>query len=362
MNPQLQQQAQAIAAKWEGFVGKVNQRVNDVVSEADAGINQLIAQNATDPGPMGAAMNAVQARFHGLDQKVDESWEKIEEEWAPLEDMDEWNEQDYDGLQVIMSGMRRQYDQLRDHIEMTYHLLEGRKQADWARQLNQLVIQEYQRGVACSQCGSPFQNPTYWASSTITCPSCGSVNNVSPGMASGLFYQGLGIHALSQEAALEEWKAERQAERAFNKFRNPTDADFQQYLQAGRNYWTRYYQESQRLHPGFAQAFGSIEAAVEAKMAHYTQWVQPLEQTQRAFYGQLVNAAATNDPASIKAVLGRRPDSIDLDDCAMSLVEHQQLQGAKVVLTVKHAEDNEDEPVGRWVAEQIRDIQNTLKD
>ena len=77
----------------------------------------------------------------------------------------------------------------------------------------------------CSQCGAPFQNTQWWAAANINCPSCGSLNTIQPGTASGMFYAGLGAHAMSHEQAWNEWMAEFQAKKFYDSRRHQTAGD-----------------------------------------------------------------------------------------------------------------------------------------
>ena len=79
LSPQFQQELQPLMVRWAPFVQKVNTRVDDVIAEANEGMDGLIATHATDFGPMGAAFGALQARFRGIEKKVGEAAEQIEQ-------------------------------------------------------------------------------------------------------------------------------------------------------------------------------------------------------------------------------------------------------------------------------------------
>jgi rubrerythrin len=361
LKPELAARVQPIAQKWDGFVAKVQTRVQDVLNEAHAGIDQLIAQHATDPGPMGTAMQAVQARFHGLDQKVDESWDKISEEFDEITDEisddDGYSTDDYDAVTAVVDESHRKYEKLREHIEMQWAWLEMRKQADWARRLYELVQQESQQPVSCSQCGAPFQNTSWFQAANISCPHCGSLNSVQPGTASGLFFAGLGAHAMAHEQAWNEWMTEQQAKAHYDGRRHQTAGDHQHWLDAARTYWTKYYQVTQQMNPGFTQP---VEEAVQNRLAQYTSYEQPVEKIQRDFFENLCQTAARNDAAALGALLQNLPSGVDLDECAECLVEHGNKGGAVLVLEHQYQAEGEDDPKDQWIKERMKEIRETL--
>ena len=359
LKPHLQQRLQPTVTKWEGFVAKVNDRITAVVQEAQAGIDMLIEQHATDPGPMGTALTAVQSRFHGIDSKVDAAWEKIEEGFEGVLDTSDMPSDDWEAVYEVQEQQRAVYDGLRENIETQYAWLEMRNQAAWARKLYEIVQQELAQGLNCSQCGAGIQVTVFWQASNETCPHCQSVNTVNPGMATGLFYQGLGLHALSHEQGWNEWLAEQAARKGFDDRRHPTATDHRRWLAAVRTYWTKYYETTRALNPGFTQ---DVEEAVDNRVQQVVAYEPPLEGIQRDFYDKLCSTAAQQDVAALRALLQDMPSGVDLDECAECLVEHADRAGATLVLEYQFAEEDEDDPRGPWIRERMREIVETLAD
>jgi rubrerythrin len=357
MSPALQQRVQPLVQKWDGFLAKVGARIEEVRAEADAGLDQLIQQHAMDHGPMGAAFTALQSRFHGLSDKVDEAWEKIDEEFDDVRDQSGLSESDYDALSQVWDGMYEKFRAMQQGLERTHYTVEMKKNADWARQLRGLAEREMAAGVQCSQCGTPMQILDYTKASQQACPSCNAVNDVMPGSASAMFFMGLGAHALAHEAAWNEWVGEQDAKDAFDRYRHPTAYDEWVYLNAARTYWTKYYQVAQQIAPASCP---DINAAVEGRMGHYTVWTQEVDKQKHGFLGQLVDASTKGDAATIQQLLSNRPHHVDLSDCAECLVERRQYQGATVVLDFQYHADGEDDPKGAWIREQLADIKKTV--
>ena len=149
----------------------------------------------------------------------------------------------------------------------------------------------------------------------------------------------------------------RKQERAYDKLRYPGAHDRQQLTEAIRRYWTHYYQEYQRLHPGFSQEIGQ---KVEHIVTESTKYDTLEEKRNRDYIGQLVDAAYRGDEAALRAALQQRPDSIDYDDAAHALVERSLLQAAQVVLNIAYDLEEEDEPRDQWIREQMQSIAETI--
>ncbi len=262
LSPALRAQAEATTNRWRGFVAKVRARVAAVEAEAIQGLDGLIAAHADDAGPMGAAFTAVKTRFFGIDRKVADAWEKIDEQLDNLCDADGGH-----GAIALRDTLQSEYISLRESIESTHEYIEMKKSADWARALKRLADVDRERPVNCSQCGGRLEVTVFWAASNVTCPHCKAVNGVKMCAAGGLFYQGNGLHALAREAAWELRAGEQQAQQA--SLRNAPDAIKNKYLAGARAYWTRYYETILALNPGHPH---TLEEAVTAKLAHYTAW------------------------------------------------------------------------------------------
>ncbi|MBI2392705.1 MAG: hypothetical protein HYV09_24175 [Deltaproteobacteria bacterium] len=356
LSPALKARAQAVKTKWDGFVPKIDARVQEVLAEADAGLDELIALHGNDPGPMGAAFSALQVRFRGLGQKLDEAWEKIDGELDQVRD-DADSARDHEALGHLWAELRASYAQAKERIDLAYEGIYTRKNAAWGRALWSQAQRDSQQPVACVKCGAAIQQTVFHQSSNLTCAHCGAVNQLHPGMAAGLLFQGQGLHALAHEQAWNEWLAMHRAEQAYNGHRVPITRDRDALLAAARAYWTRYYVAFQQMHPGFAEAFGSVQQAVDARLAQHSAWDAPVEVQRRAQYQAVVDAAATGDRGAIqRAVAGA-----DLDDAVRCVFEHGDARGTMILLELQHRAEQEDEPLVRWSGEQIARMSRDLR-
>jgi hypothetical protein len=173
-------------------------------------------------------------------------------------------------------------------------------------------------------------------------------------MATGLFYQGLGVHSLSQEAALDLWAAQHDAERDYNDWRHPTDDDRKAYLDQVRTYWTAYYEATMKFHPGYPR---TIEESVNDKMSHFDAYDNEQDKKDRAFYGQLLRLAKAGDQAGLKAHMQQAED---LDECPSAIHEHGDRDGTVLALRIQYELEDEDEDQQEWIQEKLKDLDEAL--
>jgi len=358
MSEKFASQLQPVVAKWDGFLAKVEQRLQEVHAEAEAGMDQLIAMHTTDYGPIGAGFTALQTRYHGLGTKVSDAWEKIEEQLEEINDQKESRKsEELDAYYELEDQQRAKYDALYEKVDLQYQYLAVKKSADWARQLYPLAQAEIQTEKACTQCGAPFQQTVYHQAVNLTCPHCGSVNSCNPGMATAMYF-GSGVHNLAEEQCWAEKMAELKADKALSDWRHPTQFDFQTRLDAAQAFWDKYFAVTQQLNPGFDQPLA--EAAAD-KMKHFTAWDQGVDREKRIYLSQAVEAAANKDPDTMRQVAASRPHHVDWTDVGECIGEHLGRRQCKWFLKIWHEVKGEKRDKKKWVNEELSDIMDTVR-
>lgn len=360
MTARVQPMLQPLVQRWDTFAAKVQQRIDEATQEANEGLDQLIAQYATDHGPMGAAFSALQARFHGLGQKIDEAYEKIDQEVDQIADRDDLEPADWELISQTRDTLIAKRRAMRDDLELRHATIEMKKNADWARRLRQLAQSEMQAPAACSNCGAPIAPADPTKASQIRCGSCQAINDVTLSTAAALFYQGLGAHALACEAAWPQWLAQREADERCKAFRHATAYDFWLTIEAARAYWTAYYHAGLAIYPGFT-AQVPLEQAVEAKLKHYTAYKQPIDKQKEELLGQVVEASSKGDAAAMQRIVSSLPHFVSLDDCLECLVERQHYPAAQFLFGIKFDKDGEDGNKQKWIAEQLAEMRKFLR-
>lgn len=153
------------AQRWETFLGKVRARLSEVLEESDAGLDEIIATEVIDPGPMSAAQNEVKARLFALEDKIDPAWKKLEAELA--------------------SELEDKGRALSSEILQAAEDFEARTMKKYRARLFELAQAEVkERKLTCSKCGAPLPEPEVkHRVENVTCTHCQSINTVRPGLA-----------------------------------------------------------------------------------------------------------------------------------------------------------------------------------
>lgn len=196
----MKAETQALLERWQTFSGKVRQRLTEVLMEADAGFDQIIAMDVVDPASMSGAVSAFDARIRGLQQKVEQAWEQIDEQ---LRDRSQLDRRD---------GLHREQRELAAEIGRAGRQMSILKQAAAAQRLWEIASAEMAQPQYCVNCGAQLEAAVKHTAINETCASCGAVNSLRPGTATTYLFYGNGIHALAEQAALGEWIALEQEE------------------------------------------------------------------------------------------------------------------------------------------------------
>jgi len=347
--------AAPLVERWNAFKGKVSQRADDVVAEGDEGLDEIIGADPLNPSSISTALSALESRFHGLGEKVSEAEQTIESDWdEACDDFDD--EGDQRVLRRLWSGIVNESRALQRDIEGKKELISIKKNADWARVLQQLAEREWAQPRACGECDAEIRVPIVHATSSVTCGHCNAVNSIEVGMATGMYFQGNGVHSLAAEASRAQWQAESQAEHDLNELRHPTTADRQRYHDAAKARWSAYYTAFKSLHPGHTP---TLEESVSAKLAHYTAWDFTSENRERDFFGEVIGlAAARNREGLLGAIQSGK--NVDLDDCVCAVHERGDRDGAVLLLDIQHQLEDEDEPKQEWIAEKLAELDEDL--
>lgn len=161
----------AAAERWHTFLSKVRTRLQEVVTEADAGLDELVATEVLDSGPVSAALNEVKARLWALREKIEVSWRTLSSDMVEAEH--ELEEQGRSLAQQILTEVEA---------------LETRTRQKVRTRLKELSSQERAtRVLQCSGCRGPLPEPkVVHRVENVTCAHCGAVNTIRPGMATAL--------------------------------------------------------------------------------------------------------------------------------------------------------------------------------
>ena len=154
-----------MSERWDAFIGKVRVRLGEILEEANAGLDDLIATEVIDPGPVSAATNEVKGRLFGLRDKIDPARLKLEAE-LNLDDEEKGRALETEILAAIQ-------------------VFEAHTQTKYRARLTELAHAELkERKRVCSKCAAPLPEPAVQHRvENVTCTHCTAVNTVRPGLA-----------------------------------------------------------------------------------------------------------------------------------------------------------------------------------
>ncbi len=354
----IEDRIKAIQARWDAFAPKVRARVVEVLAEADAGFDELIATEALDPAPLASALGELEARMRGLVKKVDDAWEKIDPELdAAMEEAD--------GPQVqrvakLRNELLRKRIALAEGVARAGRELSVRKAAEGARALLTLARAEMEKaggGRKCSACGAPLEPATLTEPSTVACAHCRAFNDVHPGPATALFYGGAALHALAEESALPEEERRDAEERRFRGLRHPTLADQRRYEGACLAYWRAYAKTFVALTPGSTP--GQVEELAQARLGYLRLDLQR-DAPFRAALDRALRCASAGDRAGVERALADGDARFGLEELLIGAHEHADRKAVELLLDMLHRQEAADEPAAEWKAEKLAELDRDL--
>jgi len=155
------------AQRWTTFLGKMRARLQEILTEADAGFDELIATEAIDPAPISSAYNEVRGRLFALRDKIEPAWAKLAGE--------------LEGQHALEDQGRK----LGDDILRAADALDDQVKAKHLARLEELAKEELAaRSLKCTRCGAQLPDPpVLHRVENVTCTHCQAVNTVRPGPA-----------------------------------------------------------------------------------------------------------------------------------------------------------------------------------
>ena len=217
--------------RWEAFLQKITARIEEVLAEAEQGFKGMIAAGIDDAIPFGNAMQAIKGRVIDLRGKISDVWSD--------QIFDNVNSQK--GMDLCQAWMEEKELSLEERWE-TFSTFWS---AEAMRSIWTHVQASMAKPVQCSQCGSELQRNVVHRPDTVTCASCGTVNQIAPEMIVGTYYA-MAPHAFAEEQALpirlaiERFRHEVELDRRKNDWSNEPLHSLERWLQMETDYWTKY--------------------------------------------------------------------------------------------------------------------------
>lgn len=291
-------------ARWKAFCDKIRKRVQEIEAEAIAGYREVIAVEGAvvDGTGITGVTNALRTRMIGLQKKVDDGFEKIDRE------MDEVAVEEHEEVasRFFRAHLLAEKAQLERELERVTETMIIYGEAEAARALQAIAVEEAKAPLPCGHCGAPLQRPSWHETANVKCPACGAVTTATPGTAGMMFAKGAGAIALGLEEALPAWYARQDAETQWQRLRHKTLDDLARWEAANRAYWQKFAEGVARVHPGWTAQ--TVEDEVRGKMSHFLEYDARADRAERENLQAGFNAVGTSDPAQVHAWLASQRD------------------------------------------------------
>lgn len=223
----------ALAERFRGFCAKIDQRLRELMAEADVGMRGLIEQAPDDPIALGNAMSGLDHRVHQLKQHLDETWEQ------PISGMFMGEGGDFFDWGT---DQKRDFEQSFDE---TWVAWKARSVVGFYRNLWPLAQRAMQAPVACTSCGAPLAIADRRKSVSVPCAGCRVVTQVIPAKPIATFFHGA-PDAFAAEAALplrfavERYRLQVDRDRRRQRWPQESVASLDHWEAMERAYWERY--------------------------------------------------------------------------------------------------------------------------
>lgn len=153
-----------VMQRWQGFVSKITERLQLIMTESDAGFSGMLADPALDPIAFTNAMNAIEIRYKDLRTKLANTF----------------SEQVAVQLNVGMGPARKLLEDTETWMEDTFERWKAAWGGKHVRAMWPRVSASMQKPVACTKCGAALTRTVMHQAESIPCKHCGAVNSVTP--------------------------------------------------------------------------------------------------------------------------------------------------------------------------------------
>lgn len=248
-----------VIARWDGFLGKIKGRFEQIMEESRQGCAMLLQQADLDTMAMTNAWTGMESRAQDLEMKVNDTFnDSVEEAFDDVDAPGEVVDRERDKGLALVEWMERERERTRIQIF-----------ADAGRQIWERGKAEQAEGFNCTQCGGKLDVPHVYQAVNVNCPYCSAVVTFEPGMRMrmGTIY----VHNIVEQECWDLWIAWRDAENALHDQRNPKIEHFKALEHAQINYWRTYLAKQAAWLPDKA---ASQEADLRGKMR---QWYDSVE-------------------------------------------------------------------------------------
>lgn len=272
--------------------------LQQLMQQALAGCQQMIAQNPADPTPLSNALGAVGQQAKTIMRKPGDGFGSFYDVICASGD----GEPAYSR----MKKMQRDFDLW---AEETWERFETGQRVEQHRAMWPKVQEAMTKALPCNRCGAPLQRANPHKPETVNCTACRAANQVVPEMVVGIYYSGM-PHLFAQQGALDkywaiqrfksEWESYRDAEYAADRERPEEPLERLKHLEAmEKDYWETYANPRTQCEGGTPE---QAKELVDSRMKQSFYEQMNMNETWRAAHGMPSVQAQLTVPAHLQNV------------------------------------------------------------
>ncbi len=253
-----------VMQRFEAFLGKIYGRLQEIMTEAEQGLQGLMAQNPEDFMSYQNAMSGLEHRYSQLRDRLEQTWD---DQIQPL----------FEEADLLDPGLDRKADAQLD-LDARWNQWKATMVANFYRNLWPRAQAQLAEPVNCTQCGTGLQVPDPTVMSNVQCPSCSAINQVAPPPAVSAYSGAASAYADEEcvrlRSEIERFRHEVDLWRRDRDWAPEPLESLERWEQMERNYWTTWAQAVAR-HSG-----KPVDTAlVEARMKQFIQFTLEMNQT-----------------------------------------------------------------------------------
>jgi hypothetical protein len=229
----------ALLERFNGFLSKIDERLSELMTEAENGLGALFAEHPDDPLVVGNALSGLDYQIDQLRNKVQETWDgQIEPAFDRLGDGG-FLDLGLDRKEDFLLGFSERWDTFKTGAMVAFY-----------ENMRPLADAALAKEFRCSACSATIDLPSKIEPASIYCPFCRAVNQVIPDAVVTQYYgSGFGggaAHSAAEAAALPlRYDVERHQiainrDRRGRSWGQETLAQLEAWERLELAYWTRY--------------------------------------------------------------------------------------------------------------------------
>jgi hypothetical protein len=225
----------ALVQRFNGFLQKIDDRLTELMNEAEAGLGALFAEHPDDPLVVGNAFSGLDYQIQQLREKVNATWEgQIEPAFSSL-----------DSGGFLDVGIDRKEEFL-IALDERWQTFKGQAAVAFYQGMQGLAEEAAAKEFRCSTCAATIDPPVRYESVSMTCPYCKAVVQIIPSMVVCQYYGTGAAHAVADAAALplrfaiERYRAEVNRDRRGRSWGAETIQQLEKWEQMELAFWTKY--------------------------------------------------------------------------------------------------------------------------